>query len=65
MLFDGEWKPFFTDGYYLCRFYADETRYVFQQPYFIGKDKTPLKFYNVKSAQLKCDALNRRNNIPH
>lgn len=62
----GTWIPQKRDGVWLCQFKMNSTytEHHAGKCYYNGKDAAPLRFWNEKSAQLKCDALNRRNTVP-
>lgn len=51
------WVPEQIAGQWVVKLMVDERKA--GPEYAIGKDGSPLKFWNEKSAQLKADALNR------
>ena len=62
---DGIWKPYKLNDDWVCRFEVDSVKCnPPRQPYFIGSDRTPLRFYNKKAASIKCEALNRQKELP-
>lgn len=57
----GLWIPHKAGDYWLCKYDVDPVfQNVSSEPFFIGSDRTPLRFNNEKSARIKCDSLNKK-----